>query len=499
METFAQYLKALIDVSGISIRSISEQSGLERTSLHKILSGERPCPDGETVERLAKVLMLDTKQTKLLREKGLIAKMGPGVYARHQHVKSLLESFDISVLPHGLWSKSTDPALLEFEGDAMPIQGVEKVNRYVKTVVELEADRAGGTIRVIAQPEYTFLTNLLSHIGQSKRELTIIHIVCMQRNVSEQGDNHINLEIMSSLVPLITSVCSYQPFFYYDDVQAHINELSMLPYMILTGDYAVAVASDASAAVLYRSKALRDFYSTQYNRFMESAAEALTQVQNPMSLFMGFQSPMSLEDLPGYSIAVEPCLASFVSEHYINKYMLDSFGEKQAVIDWFGSITESAGLMRRAECIRVSYFYEEGIEQFVQSGRVRELPEDYYSPIDKPDAYRLLRAMYELSRSGRYRPAIVKKDKFKVPRNLVMGLPSKHCVTLVYLREDRGMMISSIYERSFVKAISSFLVYLKDSEYVYTVKQTQDIILQKLNALEEELNLTPAERVTKHS
>ncbi|SDM63098.1 helix-turn-helix domain-containing protein [Acetanaerobacterium elongatum] len=495
MDSFAAYLKELIEKSGISIQKLSSLCGIERTYLHKMLSGERLCPDTEAVKRIAKVLMLDLQQTKKLEEKYLIAKMGEEVYARHRLVKSLIESFDNPVVPRSPWSISSDTAILDFNGDVKPLQGMEEVSRFVKAVVEQESAKENGVIRILAQPEYTFLTELLAHIGQTKQEVSIIHLMCLQRNISEQSDNRYNLQLLSHLVPLITSVCNYQPYYYYDDVYAHINIASVLPYLIITETYAMSISADASSALVCRSQELQGFYLGQFERILAQAQRMINRLDSPMALFSEYGQPDSVDNMPGYSLFVEPCFGHFLTADIVLKYMSPSLKADESIVQWMTAQSIEKDIVRKAECYRISFFLTEGLDSFIQSGRVRELPPEFYTPLDKLCRYKLLRSLYEQSSLGKYLPVIVNPQTFRLPRNLIIGSFHQDSITFTYISPAQGMLIFSFHERSVVHAILSFLLYLKESEYALPHEETMAIIREKVVALEEELNLPPEQRI----
>lgn len=495
MDSFANHLKELVDKSDMPVQKLSSLCGIERTYLHKMLSGERLCPDKEVIKRIAKVLMLDLQQTKKLEEKYLIAKMGESVYVRHKLVKSLIESFDNPVVPRSPWAISSDTALLDFDGDVKPIQGVDEISRFVKAVVEEEATKENGVMQVLAQPEYTFLTELLAHIGQTKREVSIIHLMCLQRNVSEQSENRYNLELLSHLVPLITSVCSYQPYYYYDDVHAHINIASVLPYLIVTETYAMSISADASSALVCRSQELRGFYLSQFERILAQAQRMINRIDSPMALFAEYGQPDSIDNMPGYSLFVEPCFGHFLTADIVLKYMAPSLKADESIVQWMTAQSIETDIIRKVECYRISFFLTEGLDSFIQSGQVRELPPEFYTPLDKPYRYRLLRGLYEQSSLGKYWPVIVNPQSFRLPRNLVIGSYHQDSFTFTYISSAQGMLIFSFHERSVVHAILSFLTYLKDSEYALTHEETMAIIREKVVELEEELILPPEQRI----
>lgn len=89
---FAVYLEKLIDESGEKIKPISENSGVERSSIHRQLSGERPL-NYKSVQKLATYLNLTVDQRKeyfLLYDYQAKGDDGEGIYENRQAVSELL-------------------------------------------------------------------------------------------------------------------------------------------------------------------------------------------------------------------------------------------------------------------------------------------------------------------------------------------------------------------------------------------------------------------------
>lgn len=486
-QLFGSLLQAYVNKSGIPVQRLAKLSGIERTSLHKMISGERLPANKGVVDTICSVLMLTQQQAHKLQEQYLIAKMGVGVYARHSLVKTLFESFDKPVHVHSKWSPSNDNGKKEDATDVETIYGFDEVNQLIKAAVEAEASKENGVVKLIAQPEYHFLIDLLVHIGEEKCDLTVTHILCLQRNISDESENSYNLKLLTSIVPLLTASCNYQPLYYYDDVEAHLNNASMLPYLMITGDCVISMSYDHAYAIIFRSEKLLQFYSEVFEQLYKQTQPMLTRLGTPVDYVMHYRQPETVETLPGYAMFVEPCFGHFFTPELMEKYMVPEIPHKREILEWYTHEYLHNLSIMQAGCYRVSYFVAEGLDSFVQTGRVTEIPTEFYNSLDKRDCYSLMNTLYEQSLLGGYFPAIVNPHAFKLPRNLVIGAIAEDQISMFYIHPVRGAIAFAFHERSVSHAIYTFLEYLKDSDMVLPKDETLAIIHKKLDALEQEL------------
>ena len=91
MSLFGDHLRSLIDANKVNIYALAKSSGLERTAIHKIISGDR-IPSEEYVQKLADVLPLSREEWQQLLESFSISKVGEFKYRQRLQVKDIIES-----------------------------------------------------------------------------------------------------------------------------------------------------------------------------------------------------------------------------------------------------------------------------------------------------------------------------------------------------------------------------------------------------------------------
>ena len=76
MSVFSEKLQECITKSNMKIASLSKISGVERSFIQKMLTGERIPSDPAVLQRLADALMLSPSQRRMLLDSYFISKMG---------------------------------------------------------------------------------------------------------------------------------------------------------------------------------------------------------------------------------------------------------------------------------------------------------------------------------------------------------------------------------------------------------------------------------------
>ena len=96
MKKINELLKQYVEKSNYTIYSLSYNSKVNRTTLQRALSGERPISP-ENLKKILPFLNLTLAEKKELEQAMLISQIGENTYQEHLYIKGLLErseSFD---------------------------------------------------------------------------------------------------------------------------------------------------------------------------------------------------------------------------------------------------------------------------------------------------------------------------------------------------------------------------------------------------------------------
>lgn len=495
MNDFAKALRNYVRKLNIKIQNLSTVSGVDRTLIQKMMKGERVPADPIVVERLINVMMLTPSQAEEFRNLYHIARIGKSIYTRHLLVKQLFESF-------GEYRNYNSP-LVKTEylhqfleaSDNLILSDSHEVNHIVKTVLEAESMNPNGSIKLIVQPEYTFLIELIAILGDNNPSLNFEHIFFLQKSILEEDENKYNLNCIQNIVPLIVSCCEYSPRIYYEDITAHVTNTSILPFMILTEDRVISISSDFTYGIVYQNPSAHRLFTKIFDSILLKTTPLLQKFINPMEYYNYYSSMETGNDTNEgilgfrYSMFSQPCLMFFLTEQLANKYVMD-FPLKKELVDLVTYRSTAYMSMLKQGHEFASIFSLAGLEEFFNTGRILEIPEDFYSPVEQEDCLFLLKQLYEYSLHGSYNIYLVNTDKFRVSQNLIISAISKSTISFIYVHPKRGMIHFTLNEKSISHSIFSFLEYMTGSDMIYSKAQTLSVLKRKIDDFSKKTNYT---------
>lgn len=477
MSGFSEELGKRIHERGIAVYELAKLSGVDRTLIHKMTKGERIPAQQSVVEALAGTLMLSTDQRENLLESYRAAKMGEEVYRRRRAVLDFYNGFPPSASSGIIQEDETAPSYILPQEAA--VRGKTDVGRLVLAVLEEEAALPEGRVRIFAQPDCTVLFDLLAAVAARRNHLTIDHIMRFENSM--EGKNPLyNLRCLSAVMPVLASGCLYRPRYFYGPAASWGTEDGILPYVVATGRYVVRLSHDASSAVMMRNQASLALYQELFEELMEKAVPLAGVFRTPMEQIHYITHMYDRFDSMNSDLAAQPCLLLFVGQDMVRRYVDPVFLKTPEDMNAILSYMDSDAFGRRLKNLTRVYFSREGIEEFLTTGRLHELPDYYYAPLAVPDRYRLLRGMYEAILAGTYRAVMVNRKKLRIPNNLGTYFFQNGGVGFIYTGSDRQYTAVAVSETSIVTAIQDFLEYLPESNLVETQETMMEFLKGKL-------------------
>ncbi|BCJ96744.1 hypothetical protein acsn021_43130 [Anaerocolumna cellulosilytica] len=482
-------LKAHIGKLNITIQSLSKSSGVERSFLHHILTGKRIPANKDILENIIKALALTPAQSEELRQLYSIDRLGSDVYRRILSVKNIIENFkDVSSPP----IKSVYQHNFSCFSQSTAFSGSQNVNTVLKAVLENEATKENGYIKMIIQPDYRFLLELLQTLGSCNTVLKIEHIFCFSKDFRENNENTYNLKCLETVIPLLFSCRHYNAHIYYGEINTSYQNICVFPYMVLTSDKVVGLSPDYSQATLFLDHKFHSIYMQTYQNLLSCCFPLTEKILNPLDVFTRYSNPvMNPEELSNinvtHSLYSQPCFMYFATQELLNKY-ISEIPFKREIIGFI--------LRQRSNYIEklavdfeyCSYFTKAGLDFFWKTGRIVELPDAFYTPLDKKDCLKLIKLLYENIKTTSYRAHIINTDKFHVSGNIVVSALEGSYIVFIYTHLLSGDKYHLVFdEPSISSSFSSFLTYLKDSTLVYTEQKTLEILNERIIEYEKEL------------
>ena len=121
---------------------------------------------------------------------------------------------------------------------------------------------------MMMQPDQNEMLKLLLH-AVGGRNVILEHILCLDCD----GNNNENIMLIFSVLALAAECRAYHVYYYYDDIRSHINEMTLLPNMVLAGESVFLCNKERSECMILYKSAAAEFFAGQYNYMKKSAAK----------------------------------------------------------------------------------------------------------------------------------------------------------------------------------------------------------------------------------
>lgn len=407
MTPFSSVLECYMREKDIRVYSIAQYCGIDRSNMYKILNGKRNPTSEDMVERIAEYMRLRPKERDYLLEAYQITVMGYDAYHRRKSVQDFLLSFSTDGRKQEKTISRQEYMTVKVdEQELNNIQGIVvrdiRLRHMISSVLNLEIQKPSGTISLLMQPDNNFVMDILAFAGSKKEDLNIEHIFCLSNTddiVLDKKDY--NLSCLSDILPLfVHCVCNYKPYCYYDSIASHNNRFNFLSSMILTSQYVIAFSTEENMGVLLSGKETTQDLQKMFQSLKEDASLMACKMDSLEKQLNSYQNINF--DNNGVGFQPEACLVPIMPITFLEKYLDRDLFSQQSIRDSvFQYIYESKKISDASKTTFI--FTEQGIRRFIRNGRISELPESVYYPLEYNDRFLIIRRLMKECETGRYK------------------------------------------------------------------------------------------------
>lgn len=479
MNPFQKLLNEFIDAKDMTIYALAKISGVERSFVQKMKNGSRIPTDEKVVHTLAQALMLTPSETMELLKAYRITKMGEENYYRREQVKNTITSFCDTQITSQLITNNITTQALDLKDNHDFVDGMANINKLVKAVLELEAQKEKGCVKIIAQPSYSFLYDCISTLDFNSKQTKIENIIVFDKQESFKSMHH-NLAIFQQLVSSLFSCDNFQPYYIRDYVDSIFNDTSFLPYTIITSDYCLSISFDLNSAIIFSEPKMLQLANRHFEKRLAIASPIYKFFRPAPHEYLqatAVETAGELGNADHYNIFFQPNLNAFIPLDI----MLDRINKdvitpemQQFLIEYFQSINN------HTVNVHIS-FTMEGLELFMETGRITEIPDFMYSYLKPQQRLRVLKNLIAGIERGHFMPRILKSTGFNLALPISITATSPQKVLIYYITKEKGLSIFFLNELNLINAFYDFLVYVQDSELVYDESETKQLLQNMLD------------------
>lgn len=477
MAAFSEKLQEYISRSQIKIATLSKHSGVDRSFIQKMLSGERVPSDITVLNRLSDALMLTPSERRSLREAYGISRMGEDVYRRRLTVKRLLEEADSYYFhtPVSELSQAYAPSTLE---EILPLQGKASVSDGLRMLLDRELHESDPHLFLVMQPDSEF-TVILHNCCRAIPSLRMEHILRFDNEMQYQQENRYNLHCFHCLLPFLLSPCFYRAYFYYGNTGKEANRTSVFPWFVLGKHTLLSLSQDCERGILCSHPQTVSMF---HRIFEDMQADCLPLFQNINTENTQFWNPdewLSPHSSHSCSLQYEPCWGFFYSMDIVEKQLLKEIPNRETILEFFSQHRRQVTLVEgNTKC--TAFFTMEGLEHFLSTGRLSELPDGLYHPLTLSQRLTLFQNMILCIQKGSFLPYVIRSQKFRIPRQISFFVADEQHLSCSFSHPTRGLVSAVLREKSIVYSVFDFLEYLSESDLVYSQEESEAILRRRL-------------------
>jgi transcriptional regulator with XRE-family HTH domain len=476
MSKFSEKLKLLVEESGMKIYQLAKNSELDRTTIHRAITGER-LPGLKFLEKLSEYLKLSPSEREEIFELYSISKIGEEVYEGRKYIKELIQR--IATIHAPIENTSTVQKNVsyskDFNFDNAVFTGQYIVNNMIKDVLESEILNTSSPEISISVPfSYTFLFDLLHQFYLNRNGKIIIkNIIRLIKNPRAYQNSKYNLEILSNVMPFAFSAGNgYQPYYYYDNFDSSNDIALLMPYYIITSKYLFTISPDFKTAILYDNESIVSIYKEKFKIALAQAVLLIDQHFSCEDLISAYMETCKGSDEISHVIEPQPCFAWYYTNDLINTHLREGIENRETCLELlYNFYRRCQSYINRP----MSIFSVEGLSYFVSTGIISDFPIQYALPFTKEERIMLLTKLRNDIINDVYKVYATNSLKFLIPLSAIQLYNTKGLEFFVI--NNNGIMSSSfIEEKSICEAFYDFCENLPDSGLVYNKEETIKII-----------------------
>lgn len=319
MSEFSEYCRHLLANSGSNVYQIANHSSLDRTSIQRMIRGER-LPSRKFVKDFCSYLRINPIQQEEVLKLYDIEKIGKTEYLKRCYIKDLIER--LSFLEND--NSDTFSGSEDFSNAFSVTPCVE--NKIFFTLQKELETNTNPEILLNVPTSYRYVFFVLKKLfSQFSGHADIKHLITLNSNPSNSLHPCQNLEIMSDVLPTIQLLKDiYHPSYLYSNITCDDEKLMVMPYYIITSQNVLIISSDFKNAVLYHSWDIIKEYKNEFHRIFQMAKPFMEYADNPICIMKALEKNYMDFGLPSHTLEFHPCLF-FMNVHFNSEK--DSFSE----------------------------------------------------------------------------------------------------------------------------------------------------------------------------
>lgn len=484
MKPLHELLKKYVEKSTYTVYSLSYASKVNRTTLQRALSGERPI-SLENLNKILPFLKLTLSEKKELDKAFLISQIGELTYQKHMYIKDLLERIEILDSERNYESATPFVPSDLSQKDTQIIKGTFNI---IKTICQVASSCIKAEqkpyLYTVAHFQNHFFTDLYEQLQiPYYQDLDIKHITPFIKTVPDNEDSSLfNLHVLSTLFPFALSNpanCSL----YYCYESGLISDIATIPfsYFIVCNKQVFLLSADCETAMILPECTV-NYYVNFFNKVLQSSMILISSVNTESYLSAFLECAANAKFIN--TIESQPCITAFIDPNIIQDSINEQLPSEYQTLLSNMLITQCSNLRTMTDSHIV--FTQKGYDNFVQNGIIEQISSNLYHPLSLKNRIIILNRMLQATMSDTFRFFVLKEESFH-PKIEIMAYDTTHMLLNYHNPVTEKIQTCMITEPNMVITFADFFQNLAKYSFVYTQEETAQIIQESIRELKEAL------------
>ena len=470
MSEFSDLLSLFIKTRDVNVSALTAYCELDRSTMYKLINGKRSPSSKTLVQKLASFMNLNPLETQELIQAYLLSKVGWETYYSRKNVLEFLLSF-ADARNESSFLTDSSPSVFDFNPSVtkkgtLALSSQLQIVAAINSMITKMQGKAHSTLSILAQPEHLEGLNLAAFLPHQNSHVHIQHILCINNRKSYiRSQQNYNIQCLKKLIPFYEKAVVYEPYYYYDNVNSHFNNLNFLPCMFLTDSAAILCSSDVKEGVLIQDSETVALFHERFQRILMNTSPLTATFHSILNLHLKNFSMIYKDSSNTYSLNAEPCLVPLFTKDFIDKYLEKSLPSRDTFMEELAQYTDT--LSKASTHI---YFTREGAMHFLMTGRLHEIPSGLCRPFEYEDRIKLLKKFCEQADSS-HDIRLLKGSLEKLPLNLNMSITINYGY-LMFSGQSAELSYILLKEQNLLASFYDFASSLEESELLESKEET---------------------------
>lgn len=470
MSDFSEKCRQYIEDTGTNIYQLSKISGLDRTSLQRMVTGKR-LPGPDFISQFCLYLRINPKQKQKLMELYELERIGKPTYYTRKYIQNILEHLstpDFSV-------RSYSPAVSLKHQIQLSFAIEEELRLFLEH--SLLSHQQSPLLLTNFPPNCISFFRIILHLSEKhNKKFDLKHLFCLCQNPKKSEDINSTLELLQSTLAFALTHYPYAPFFYYSKNVCIDTSTLIYPYYLIAENSVLLLSGDLQSSIsLDNADVVKKYRREAQNQF-DSASPFLFTHREPKEILQFYQKLLLSKQVSSRVLESQPCVFSMLYDPSIWSFPVEN-------TDLFDSKTmkESFDSHFPAPQTFHNFFTLNGLERFCQtgcfSGPYSCIPTQFSSEVRKKMLEYFLNTSFE---TGNY--TMLKSTPLLTDRAYYEAF-SDYSIFLCFLDKQDKFLGFYISESYIGQVFFDYFSSLETSPLAYSAEETKKIILDHIQKL----------------